>query len=205
MSHKWEVVGPQGETATQDLSGSFRLTAPPGCDIWRPSPEKNVFDAPAIVTKIKASSFKSMTATVSADWKTLYDQAGILLVFPGGKINDPKDAKSWIKAGVENYQGEPKLGVVGVYAFSDWSLSPCLTNSNTATIQFERSESTVWVYAISDGTRVALREITWAFLEDRAGDAEIWIGVYAAKPTPDVADAKAELEVKFSNVKLETI
>lgn len=204
MDQKWEAIGPQSSSGVPDISSTFRLVAPPGCDIWRSSPERNVFDAPAIITKIKASTFKSISATVSASWNVLYDQGGILIVFPGGNIKEPKEAKSWIKAGIENFKGGPKLGVVGTYAFSDWSLSPLPSNTNSTTIRYERSGSSLWVYATNDGADSVLREVTWAFLEDRASDAEVWVGVYCANPTGDKDNAPEGLEVEFSNVRLET-
>ena len=95
------------------------------------------------------------------------------------------------------------LGIVGAYAFSDWSLTPLLGDSNAATIKFVRKGSALWIYAVHEGKHVGLREVTWAFLEDRAGDAEVWVGVYAAKPTPDADNAEAQLEVTFSDFKLE--
>ncbi|QIW95071.1 hypothetical protein AMS68_000589 [Peltaster fructicola] len=204
MSYHWEALAQHQALVPSDLTKKFSITAPPGCDIWRPSSERNVFDAPAIITKIKASSFQSIEVTVSARWKTLYDQGGILLVFPGGLDIKPGDSRSWIKAGIENEQGTAKLGVVGTHKFSDWSLSPTLDDSGKTTIKFVRKGTVLWVYTVHDGKDIGLREVTWAFLEGRGDDAEIWVGVYAAKPTPDSDNADGKLVVNFEDLKLNT-
>lgn len=203
MTHHWETLRPGQAAPPTDLSSTFKLTAPPKCDIWRSKPEHNVFDAPAIVTRIKANTFKSMSVTVTARWKTLYDQAGLLIVFAGQPDAKPEDSK-WIKAGVENFKGTPKLGVVGAYAYSDWSLAPKLTQSDSTSLKFVRDGTALWIYAVNDdGSEVGLRELTWAFLEDRS-DSEIWVGVYTAKPTPDEGDESAGMDVTFENFRLET-
>jgi hypothetical protein len=49
-----------------------------------------------------------------------------------------------------------------------------------------------------------LREIKWAFLEDRESDAETWVGTYAAKPKPERDDVEAGIEVVFRDFRLET-
>ena len=35
-------------------------------------------------------------------------------------------------------------------------------------------------------------------------DAEMWVGVYGAKPTPEKDDAEAKINVKFEGLKIET-
>ena len=104
---------------------------------------------------------------------------------------------------------------------SDWSLSPLASASAfasegggsgsasgegnpSATIEIEPKEGSAWVYVVDEGTgqRRALREVSWAFPDDREG--ELRIGVYAAKPTPDEGDAGRELVVEFTGLEIET-
>ena len=48
-----------------------------------------------------------------------------------------------------------------------------------------------------------MREIKWAFMEGR-DEEDIWVGVYAAKPTPeDGEDDEKALEVSFSDLVIE--
>lgn len=63
----------------------------------------------------------------------------------------------------------------------------------------------MWVYFVFNAEKRALREIKWAFLEGRDSEAEMWIGVYAAKPTPEEGDEALEkgIEVVFRDLKVE--
>lgn len=73
-----------------------------------------------------------------------------------------------------------------------------------ATIEAVRVEQTLWVYLVLDGERRPLREIKWAFLEDRDVEAEMWVGIYAAKPTPESQDdLKTGIEVVFKDLTLD--
>lgn len=69
----------------------------------------------------------------------------------------------------------------------------------------EKEADTIWVYVVVKGKRQPLREIKWANLEGRAQGAELWVGVYGAKPTPEASDAKAQIDVTFEDLKIETI
>lgn len=184
-------------------SNKFSITAPPATDLWRPdaTAKGNNFTAPFVYRAIKASHFTSIAVTVSADWKTRYDQGGLAIIFPS-----PAPRK-WVKTGIEVENGSPQLGTVGTYAFSDWSLSPVTpANATSARFLIERDGSELWVYAVDederpDAGRYPLRELTWAFLEDRANeDTEIWVGVYAAKPTYEEDDLTQGIEVFFENL-----
>ena len=49
---------------------------------------------------------------VRADFSTLYDQAGIMLM---------QDARHWLKAGIEYNDGAPAIGSVLTLGTSDWA------------------------------------------------------------------------------------
>ena len=106
-----------------------------------------------------------------------------------------------MKTGIEYFNGEPALSVVGCDRFSDWSLCPLPKGSKHATLEAERVDRTLWVYSIVDGKKTALREIKWAFLESGDDQAEMKVGIYAAKPTPE-DDPATGIEVKFDGFQL---
>lgn len=56
------------------------------------------------------------------------------------------------------------------------------------------------MYVIEDGVKKPLREAMWAFLEDRDGEAEMWVRVYGAKPTAEREDAAKGIEVSFEGL-----
>jgi regulation of enolase protein 1 (concanavalin A-like superfamily) len=161
------------------------------------------FNAPGIGARIPVSTFTSLSATVSGPWKTQFDQGGILIAFPKTPGADLHDSQ-WIKAGIEFFNGEPKLGVVGTDRFSDWSLCPMFEAGDKASFVAEKEADTIWIYAVVKGKKEPLREVKWANLEGRAKDAEIWVGVYGAKPTPEKDDAEAKIDVRFEGLKIET-
>jgi regulation of enolase protein 1 (concanavalin A-like superfamily) len=179
---------------------SFSITTPPATDLWRPDakPKSDNFTAPFVYRSIKASEFNSISVTVHADWAVRYDQGGIAIIFP------EKQPRKWVKTGIEVETGAPQFGTVGTYAFSDWSLSPVTPrNATTARFSVERDGSELWVYALNlqnpEAEKYPLREVTWAFLEDR-DDVELWVGVYAAKPTYSPANQTQDLEVLFRDL-----
>lgn len=201
LERKWTLVDSRGERSPASISSHFKIHTPPNTDIWRPSPDEDRFNAPFIYTSLKSSDFKKVSATISADWKTLYDQGGLLFVWPA---EEQKHSK-WIKFGIEHFTGKPLLGVVGCDRFSDWSVCPLpIATATHATFEAVREDTTLWIYLVFNEERRPLREIKWAFLEDRKTDAELWVGVYAAKPTAERDNADQGIEVVFRDLKLET-
>lgn len=199
---EWHIVSSQGEKTSADISSHFKIFAPPKTDIWRPSPAEDRFNAPYIYTPLKSSEFRELAVTISAAWKTQFDQGGLLLLWLAEEQNQSK----WIKAGIEYFNGKPMLGVVGNDRYSDWSLSVLpIAGAIHAKIEAERVESTLWIYLVFNGEKRPLREIKWAFLEDREAQAELWAGVYAAKPTPESEDdLETGIEVVFRDLQLNT-
>lgn len=204
----WKTLN--NATVEYGSNGSISITTPPATDLWRPNATSKAdnFSAPYIYHSFKASQFTNISVTVSADWQTRYDQGGIAIIFPESK------PYKWIKTGIEFENKAPQLGTVATYAFSDWSLSPIVPKGATSSrFTFERSTTEAWVYSVevdvtaSNGTEVAerypLREVTWAFLEERGEeDAEIWVGLYAAKPTYSEGDSTEGLTVEFSDLEI---
>jgi regulation of enolase protein 1 (concanavalin A-like superfamily) len=204
MSLDYEAINASSSTVPSDTSKPFTIPTPPKTDIWRRTTRGDMeFNAPGIGARIPVSTFKSLSATVSGPWKTQFDQGGILIAFPKTPGADLHDSQ-WIKAGIEFFNGEPKLGVVGTDRFSDWSLCPMFEAGGKASFVAEKEADTIWIYAVVKGKKEPLREVKWTDLEGRAKDAEMWVGVYGAKPTPEEGNAEAKIDVKFEGLKIET-
>lgn len=60
-------------------------------------------------------------------------------------------------------------------------------------------EGTLWIYVISGDERIPVREVTWVLSEK---EQEVWVGVYAAKPTEGGSE---ELVVGFRGWELELL
>jgi hypothetical protein len=64
------------------------LDASPGTDLWRKPPAEK-FNVTSLMTKMKTGRFISARVTVSASWSRLYDQAGLLLLWPSEGMSGP--------------------------------------------------------------------------------------------------------------------
>lgn len=208
-NHSWKIVNGSADDIPSDPSLKFTLPIPPGTDIWRPNPTTDVFTAPFVYQVVPIKSFERIQVTVSAQWQTQFDQGGLAVVFPSPSSEKVKgDASKWIKTGIEFYEGEPALSTVTCDRFSDWSLSPLTSttgsNKGKTTIEIssegEGDERKMVISTIAGGTKSPLREIMWAFIEERQGDTEMWVGVYGAKPTAEKDDAEKGIELTFEGL-----
>jgi len=155
------------------------LKTPPRTDIWRrarpgSAPDADVFNAPSLtLTLPNSKTFLRLSATFTVPYKTQFDQGGILLHWPSSQTN------RWVKAGIEFFEGEPELGVVGTDRYSDWSLAPMPEGKAQTKCRMEaaRDGTTLWVHVVAAGKRRALREVKWAFLDEGAGGEEMRVGV----------------------------
>jgi hypothetical protein len=76
----------------------FTLNAQPHTDVWRKPPSTDVLNALILYRRISLSSFRRARVTITADWKTVYDQGGIILV-----ALQPDGSEKWVKTGIEFY------------------------------------------------------------------------------------------------------
>jgi uncharacterized protein len=193
----------------------FIITSPPNTDIWRKpgSPSTaDVFTAPVFYTALPYDKFRKARVSVSADWKTMYDQGGLVVALPPSSANKQR---RWIKTGVEFEDGVPQLSTVVADKWADWSLAPLPHGTRCVTMEIEREKtvqedgetlgSSLKIFLVEGLSRRVIREITWVFLEENAGD--IWVGVYAAKPIVEAGEGneKAGLDVHFDGLTVEAV
>ncbi|TQV94958.1 hypothetical protein V2A60_009963 [Cordyceps javanica] len=208
---KWRNYGHAAPVSP--IEQSVTIHVPPDTDIWRPAADRDNFTAPFLYTAVPSAEFCSVQVTVTAPWRTLYDQGGLVIAYPPSRRKDGAAAR-FIKAGVEFTDGAPALGVVGTDVLSDWSLSPIVErqagddDDAKVTVLIERQGTDAWVYVLESRgkTRRQLRQITWAFnKDDSQGLAkEIFVGIYGAKPTRESppSDPFTKIPVTFSDFRL---
>lgn len=116
-------------------------------------------------------------------------------------IHDGSGDPRWIKTGIEFFNGQPLIGTVATYRWSDWSLTPPMSShSASATIEIESNEDgSLWVYLFDDnGNKSPIREVTW--WGDIDEQVKVSVGVYLARvdkePTNLMVSFKG-LEVKI--------
>lgn len=159
---------------------------------------------------------------MSFTWTTIYDQGGLILVFPT-KVNPIPNASNagekaahpqWVKAGIEINDGKPWASVVARESWADWSLSAPPAGvvredassggkgSVKATIEFERHSGALFVYVTGPhGERNMIRELQWVFLDGR-GEGKAFLGVYCCSPDPKGERNGSPLEVTFEDFEI---
>jgi regulation of enolase protein 1 (concanavalin A-like superfamily) len=198
----------------------FALSTSPGTDVYAAPAHGYVWTAPLLYHKLNTSTFKSARVTVSFTWTTIYDQGGLILVFPAAGNPNPDASNAgakeahpqWVKAGVEINDGRAWASVVARENWADWSLSlppagVVDTGAKTvkATIEFERHGGALYVFVSAPGAgkegRCMIREPQWVFLDGR-GEGEAWVGVYTCSPDPKGERAGKPLEVTFEDFEI---
>jgi regulation of enolase protein 1 (concanavalin A-like superfamily) len=161
----------------------FTLTIPPRTDLWRKPPSTFSATQPTFYTPLPLSALASATVKIALTPELLYDQAGIVLLWP-------QRPERWIKAGVEFVGGALKKSVVatGVGGWSDWSVAGSAESGKPVAVSMEREPELGSALVVRCQGEV-LRECQWVFEE--ASEEEVWVGFYGARP----ADVEESLQV----------
>ncbi|UNI23774.1 hypothetical protein JDV02_009574 [Purpureocillium takamizusanense] len=114
----------------------FSIAANPDTDVWKKPPKHDVFNAPYLThSRRLTTAFRSASLTFACPYATQFDQAGLLFIFhppsshlpfPANNIKAPTDVpahRKWIKAGVELFDGAPRLSTVCCDNWADWSVA----------------------------------------------------------------------------------
>lgn len=178
----------------ESIPVSFSVTAGPVTDVWDKPPSTKSFNAPILYRSIPLQSFKRARVSITAKWNSLYDQGGLILV-----LHPSNGERKWIKTGIEFTHGKAHLSTVAKDRWADWSLLPVPSGGNAATIEVGREpDGSLWIYLVEGISRAPIREVTWAFEDEKS--TECWIGVYVAKPAKEGGD----LVVDFRHLVIET-
>ncbi|GKT89504.1 LOW QUALITY PROTEIN: hypothetical protein Ct61P_07354 [Colletotrichum tofieldiae] len=161
----------------------------------------------ASLATTRGASFLSVRATFSANWESLYDQSGVLLV-PRRASDAAAPNSKWVKTGIELYDGRPHLSTVTCDRYADWGLYPLTTAADASADRDDRGlpgrgagGKNAWVHRLvldDDGNvkeRVPLRKICWIFADEDEGDWVLDVGPLAARPDKAAQDV---LKVEFS-------
>ena len=159
----------------EDKSLSMYVT--PHCDYWRISHYGFIVDDAPFYYTTYGGEFE-VKVKVSGDYKTRFDQAGLMLRI---------DHENYIKAGIEFVDGKYNLSTVVTHHTSDWSV-----------ITLDKAVPYVWIkavrrldaveifYSFDDKTYVMMRN---AWLKD---NTPVQVGLMAASPDGEGFNAKFE-------------
>jgi len=161
--HYFHPTSPNPPTPPSPLPATFTLSAPPGTDIWRKPPHLDSFNAPILYRTLALSSFRRARVSISAEWKTRFDQGGLCLILPSPAT--ATDERKWLKTGIEFFHGGPHVSTVACDRWADWSLVPAASGA-AVTVEIEREfvhgepTSTLRVYVVEGLERRPVREVT---------------------------------------------
>jgi regulation of enolase protein 1 (concanavalin A-like superfamily) len=186
----------------------YTLSVAPKTDLWvkplsfAPQPPNSpaatiAANQPSFVQSIPLKHFRSATTTVSFVPKVLYDQAGVVFLFPEQNGKRTK----WIKAGLEYYEGSAKRGVVvtpGGGVSSDWSISPHPSSGGErvqAKVELIREDALTTSSLFIKINGETVREVTWVFGDGQNGNQEVLVGFYGARPGENGSNGPLEIKV----------
>jgi regulation of enolase protein 1 (concanavalin A-like superfamily) len=148
-----------------------------GSDFWRTTSYGFVHDnGHALLVDLPSGS--AIETSFVLDYSGQFDQAGLLL---------RADETSWIKAGIEFFDGLPNVGGVVTREVSDWSTSPVPEwVGQVVTLRASRDGDAVTIRARADGP--------WQLVRLAPLDPRLhWrAGIYCCSPT------RAGLTVRFT-------
>ena len=159
----------------QDHVLSMQVT--PQSDYWRISHYGfTVDDAPFLYT-LRGGEFE-VKVKVSGDYRTRYDQAGLMLRI---------DHENYIKAGIEFVDGKYNLGAVVTHHTSDWSIIPLEKPVPFVWIKAVRRLDAIEIFYSFDDREYTLMRNAW--MQD---NHPIMVGLMGASPDGQGFEARFE-------------
>ena len=159
----------------QDHVLSMQVT--PQSDYWRISHYGfTVDDAPFLYT-LRGGEFE-VKVKVSGDYRTRYDQAGLMLRI---------DHENYIKAGIEFVDGKYNLSAVVTHHTSDWSIIPLEKPVPVVWIKAVRRLDAIEIFYSFDDQEYTLMRNAW--MQD---NHPIMVGLIGASPDGQGFEARFE-------------
>ena len=159
----------------QDHVLSMQVT--PQSDYWRISHYGfTVDDAPFLYT-LRGGEFE-VKVKVSGDYRTRYDQAGLMLRI---------DHENYIKAGIEFVDGKYNLSAVVTHHTSDWSIIPLEKPVPFVWIKAVRRLDAIEIFYSFDDQEYTLMRNAW--MQD---NHPIMVGLMGASPDGQGFEARFE-------------
>jgi uncharacterized protein len=121
----------------------LRVSVDPGTDFWRTTGYGYVHDNGHVYGELLPGDL-DVSVRVRGTFANQYDQAGIML---------RADENTWLKTGLEFFEGRPRLSTVLTMGFSSWMVADLPPATDEVTLRVSRRGDAVEVrYAAGDGT-----------------------------------------------------
>ncbi len=153
------------------------VTAAPHTDFWRITHDNGQRDSGHVYAQRVTGDFVS-EVTVRAAYAALYDQAGLMVRL---------DATTWMKCGIEFFDGAQHVSAVVTRDASDWSVVPVDPPPPALYLRVTRHDHTLDVTYSLDGAQYRL--LRQAFL---TREPTLDVGVMVCAPIGDGFTARFE-------------
>ena len=156
------------EPASWQRTGDvLRVSVDPGTDFWRTTGYGYVHDNGHVYGELLPGDL-DVSVRVRGSFASQYDQAGIML---------RADEETWLKTGLEFFEGRPRLSTVLTAGWSSWMVADLPPGTDEVTLRVSRRGDAVEVrYAAGDGAAEL------AALVYMPPDREMLAGIVCAAP-----------------------
>jgi uncharacterized protein len=113
----------------------------PDTDFWRKTHYGFIRDSGHFFFEPISGDF-SMQVRIRGDYASLYDQGGLML---------RRSEEYWMKCGIEYVEGTQLASVVVTNDYSDWSVTPLVTNPKEVWFRVKRKECSLEVFYSVNG------------------------------------------------------
>mmetsp|Transcript_13029 Transcript_13029/g.18736 ORF Transcript_13029/g.18736 Transcript_13029/m.18736 type:complete len:188 (+) Transcript_13029:139-702(+) len=165
------------EEEKKDKNRTISVSVPGKVDYWRVTLHGFIKDdAPFYYQEVEGDFEASVK--FSADYRTLYDQAGLMVRL---------DERVWMKCGIEYYMEKQHASTVITRDFSDWSILPVEGNPGCVWVKVKRRKECIETFYSVDGEEYI--QIRQGYLSP---ESKLQVGIMAAAPTGDGFDVVFE-------------
>ena len=117
----------------------LQVNVDPGTDFWRVTGYGYIRDSGHVYGEVLAGDL-DVAVRVRGNWASQYDQAGVML---------RADERTWLKTGVEYFEGKPRLSTVLTLGLSSWAVASLPDNTDEIALRLtRRGDAVVIRYAI---------------------------------------------------------
>ena len=146
----------------------LQVNTDPGTDFWRVTGYGYIRDSGHVYGEVLAGDL-DVAVRIRGNWAAQYDQAGVML---------RADERTWLKTGVEFFEGRPRLSTVHTLGLSSWSVANLPDGADDIALRVSRRGDAVEIrYTTDPGVPADLAALVYL-----PPDSELLAGVMCAAP-----------------------
>jgi uncharacterized protein len=120
----------------------LQVNVDPGTDFWRVTGYGYTRDSGHVYGEVLGGDL-DVAVRIRGTWSAQYDQAGVML---------RADERTWLKTGIEFFEGRPRLSTVLTLGMSSWSVANLPEDSDDVALRVSRRGDAVEIrYSTGDG------------------------------------------------------